>query len=78
MNTSTDTPISAYGIFAVSRPTAARLLGLKRKAFNRKIATGQIAVAGRTHLRIDVAEIEALTGRKITAHDYLTAVGAGR
>jgi hypothetical protein len=68
------TPIAAYGIADVSRPMAAALLGVSVKALNGQIAGGQITAAGRAHKHLAIAEIEALTGRPVTVHDYLTSL----
>jgi hypothetical protein len=67
------TPIAAYGIADVSRPMAAALLGVSVKALSSQIAEGQIAAAGRVQKTVSIDEIEALTAKPVTVHDYLSS-----
>jgi hypothetical protein len=74
MPTLCDTPITAYGVRSVSRPLAAQLLGFSMKALRQVIGNGQLSAKGRVQLRVPLAEIEAILGRPVSAHDYLVAL----
>ena len=69
-----ETPIRRYGVLDVSRPLAAALLGMSRKGLNNQLQAGRIEAAGEVQKRIPVAELEAVAGRTVTVHEYLTAL----
>jgi hypothetical protein len=72
----TDTPITAYGVRSVSRPLAARLLGVSMKALRTAIGKDRISAEGRVQLRVKLADIEEIRGAPVSAHEYLTALHA--
>src|SRR5947208_16469741 len=71
-----DSPISVFGVIDVSRPVAARLLGYSRATLNLMVSDGLFTTTGRVEKRIPLAQIEAVRGRHVSCHDYLTATTA--
>lgn len=68
--------VRELGITAVTRPVGARLLGLSRFTLNRHIADDRIAVAGRVHKIVSVADIEEIRGRPVTAEELVIALAS--
>ncbi len=74
-----DSPVAAFGVVDVSRPVAAKLLGYSIITLNRMVAEGGLFRAtGKCHKRISLPQIEALRGRPVSVHDYLSATAPSR
>src|SRR4051812_30230170 len=70
-----NTELTDYGIVQLSPNAAAALTGFSRKAITRRIVEGTLSTTGRTKKLLNVSELEALTGRPITAEAYLRHLG---
>jgi hypothetical protein len=57
----------------VSPSMASELTGRSRAAINRLVGTGALPAEGTTWKRIKLVDLEAMTGRAITAAAYLAA-----
>jgi hypothetical protein len=78
-STLADTPISVYGMAeGATRPMTAALLGLSLPSVTRAIRLGELAASGDVQLRVPLREIEALRGRPISVHDWLSALVKAR